>query len=49
MLKNEHHFEFESIKNQFFDLENLSKHVLHIEILQKMRYKHCFIFAWRPF
>ena len=22
-FKNEHHFEFESIKNEFFDLENL--------------------------
>ena len=25
-------------KNEFFDLENLLKHVLHIEILQNMRY-----------
>ena len=38
ILKYEHHFEFESIKNEFFDLENLLKHVLHIEILQNMRY-----------
>ena len=48
-FENEHHFEFESIKNEFFDLENLLKHVLHMEILQNMRYIHCFIFSWRPF
>ena len=38
ILKKEHHFEFENIKNEFFDLENLLKHVLHIEILKNMRY-----------
>ena len=45
-FENEHHFEFESIKNEFYDLENLLKHVLHIEILQNMRYIyiHNFIF-----
>ena len=48
-FENEHHFEFESIKNEFFDLRNLLKHVFHIEILQNMRYIHCFIFSWRPF
>ena len=48
-FENEHHSEFESIKNEFFDLENLLKHVLHIEILQNMRCIHCFIFSWRPF
>ena len=30
------HFELESIINEFIDLENLLKHVLHIEILQNM-------------
>ena len=48
-FENEHHFEFESIRNEFFDLENLLKHVLHIEILQNMRYIHCFILSWPPF
>ena len=47
-FENEHHFEFESIKNEFFDPENILKHVLHIEILQNVRYIHCFIFSWRP-
>ena len=38
------------VSNEFFDLENLLKHVLHIEILQNMRHNiHCFIFSWRPF
>ena len=48
-FENEHLFEFDSTKNEFFDLENLLKHVLHIEMLQNMRYIHCFIFSWRPF
>ena len=30
-FENEHHFELESIKNEFIDLDNLLKHVLHIE------------------
>ena len=48
IIETEHHFEFESIKNEFFDLDNLLKHVLHIEILQNMRYV-CFLFSWQPF
>ena len=39
-FENEHQFEFESIKNEFknefFDLEILLKHVLHIEIFQNI-------------
>ena len=37
-----HHFE--NIKNEFIDLKNLLKHVLHIEILHKPRYIHYLIF-----
>ena len=48
-FENEYVFELESIKNEFFDLEILLKHVLPIEIIQNMRYIHCFIFSWRPF
>ena len=48
-FENEHHFEFKSMKNEFFDPENLLKHVLHIEILQNTRYIHCFLFSWWPF
>ena len=43
-LENEHHFELENIKNEFTDLKNLLKHVLHIEILHNPRYVHYFIF-----
>ena len=33
-----------NIKNKFIDLENLFKHVLHIEILHNPRYVYYFIF-----
>ena len=48
-FENEHHFELKNIKNEFSDLKNLIKHVLHIEILHKPRYVHYFIFRWQPF
>ena len=43
-FENEHRFELESIKNEFNDLENLLKHVLHIELLKNMRHIHYFTF-----
>ena len=43
-FENEHHFELKSIKNEFVDLKNLFKLVLHMEILHKPRYIHFFIF-----
>ena len=43
-FENQHHFEFESIKNEFFDPENLLKHELHIEILQNLRHTLFYIF-----
>ena len=33
-----HHFKIENIKNEFTDLKNLFKHVLHIEILHNPIY-----------
>ena len=32
-FENEHHFELKNIKNEFLDLENPLKHVLHLPIL----------------
>ena len=43
-FENEHHIELKNIKNEFIDLKNLLKHVLHIEILHNPRYVHYFIF-----
>ena len=43
-FENEHHFELKNIKNEFINLKNLLKHVLHIEILHKPRYIHYLIF-----